>query len=370
MAAVTDLQIPDIQKELQKIADQQKEDGPRRASLFTLILFAPSSKRVAHLQKYRDKILEKFPCRVIFIQADEEAEQPYFHVKVSSIMCGDQNGGGSDPIACDEITIEASNSELFRIPFIVFPNLIPDLPSYLLWGKNPFDEKDVFPALQPYITRVVFDSECSDNLHLFCEEMLANLNLSKVELMDINWALVSNWRDMICQLFSTPEKVEQLASIKSITITYNDNEAENRQHSAIRALYLQGWLASRLKWQYDQIEKNDRNFIISYSAQGSPLIVTLSPQAYLDLPIGALSSIEITTKAGDSYFIARKLNLSQVVVHESSYEKCALPFTLPLPSVHKGLNFMKEIFFKQLGNHYRGTLKMISQIDYKVLSSK
>lgn len=371
MSAAPDIQIPNIEKELKQIADQSREKKLLKASLFTLILFAPSRNRIAYLQEYLDTILEKFPCRILFIQTDDLQEKPYLHVTVSSVECGRGNQGQEgSAIACDQITIKASRSELYRVPFIILPYLIPDLPIYSLWGQNPFEEQDIFPVLKPYITRVVFDSECSDNLQLFCKEMQKNLDMLKVDLMDINWALVSNWRDMLSQLFSTPEKLEGLLRCNSLTITYNDNTIDSRQHPAIRAIYLQGWLASRLGWHYDKIERVDRNFNIYYTSQNNPVVVTLSSQSYPDQPIGALSSIEFTATNGCSYLIARKPNLSQVVIHESSYEKCEMPFSLALPSVHSGLTFMKEIFFKELGIHYRGMLRMISQIDYKTINNK
>ena len=150
-------------------------------------------------------------------------------------------------------------------------------------------------------------------------------------------------------------------------ITYNDAKKDTFQHPEIRPIYLQGWLAARLKWNYYGIETYQHNTIISYTTQTYPAIVVLYPQSHKDLASGAIISIELTSVDGYSFYISRKQSLSQVVVHESSPEKCELPYTLPLPDVHQGLTFMKEIFYHSLVDHYQDMLKIIAHMDQVVL---
>jgi glucose-6-phosphate dehydrogenase assembly protein OpcA len=354
-----DIQIPDIEKELNRQWAVQKKEKDTKACLFTLIIYASSQKKIHYLQELINSILDKFPCRIIFIQAENESKTSYFRVNVSNIVSGQSS------VRCDQIVIEASQDQLFRVPFLVIPHIVSDLPVYLLWGQNPFEERDLFPYFQKYARRVIFDSECADDIKSFCDEMLANLGVIKMDVMDINWALVSNWRDLLAEIFDTPEKLEQLYACKSIIINYNDPKTPVSQHPEIRALYLQGWLASTLKWKYQNIERFENSLIISYVGKIHPVIVALTPQQNPTLPPGAILSIEMTTTTGYSYGIYRKDNLPQVVLHVSSKNSCELPFTLALPNVHKGLVFMREIFFESLGEHYKETLKNISQLDFK-----
>lgn len=360
MSNSIDIKIPDIEKELDKLWESPKEKKQIKACLFTLIIYAHEPRRIKYLQDLVDTILDKFPCRIIFIKADNTAKQNYLHVNVANVLSGKE----STPIACDQITIEASKSQLFRIPYIVIPHIVPDLPVYLLWSQTPFEEHDIFPALQPYASRVIFDSECSDNLNRFCQEMQLNLDVLKMDVMDINWALVSNWRDMLVQLFDTPQKLDFLKDCKSLTISYNDTKTETLQHPEIRAMYLQGWIASRLQWKYVSSDSFQNSLIISYTMEQHPHIVALSPHTHPELPPGAIVSIEINSTDGRSYYVARKQSLSQAVVHYSSRETCELPYTLPLPDVHRGLTFMKEIFYHKLSDHYREMLSMISNLDH------
>lgn len=358
MSNSVDIRIPDIEKELEKLGETPKEKQQIKACLFTLIIYAHEPRRIKYLQDLVNTILDKFPCRIIFIKADDKASHDYFHVNVANVSSGQE----STMVACDQITIDTSRSQLFRVPYIVVPHIIPDLPVYLLWSQTPFEEQDIFPAIQPFASRVIFDTECSDNLNRFCQEMLLNLEVLKMDIMDINWALLSNWRDVLVQMFDTPQKIDFLKNCKSLNITYNNAKTETLQHPEIRAIYLQGWLASRLKWKYRSVESLDNTKLITYLSPELPIIIALCPQGHPDLPPGAIISLEITSNDGRSYHVARKQSLSQVVVHCSSLEKCELPYSLPLPDVHRGQTFLKEIFFHKLSDHYPEMLRMIANL--------
>jgi len=362
MTEALDIQIPDIEKSLEKLCESPKDKKQIKACLFTLIIYAHEPRRIKYHQELIDNILDKFPCRIIFIQGENQPGK-HLHVDVANVTSGREG----TMVVCDQITIKSSQSELARVPYIVVPHIVPDLPVYLLWSQTPFKEHIIFPALQPYASRIIFDSECSEDLHQFSEEMLHNLNMLKMDVMDINWALVSNWRDMLGQLFDTPSRLSVLQKCKSLRITYNDAKTEMSYHPAIRAIYLQGWLASRLKWNYCNTEKIDGMTIISFTTKEHPSIVALCAQTDDKLPPGAIIAIELDTIDGYTFYISRKQSLSQVVVHISSHEQCELPYTLPLPDVHQGMTFIKEIFYQKLSDHYCDMLKIISKMDSTAL---
>ncbi|MEI8365486.1 MAG: glucose-6-phosphate dehydrogenase assembly protein OpcA [Parachlamydiaceae bacterium] len=361
---LTDIKIPNIEKELSVSATLFKDSATSpKSCLFTLIIFARETRRVNYMQDFINTILDKFPCRIIFIQGDDQSASSYCHVNVSSVISGKSSGSVESTVVCDQIVIQASQDQFFRIPFIVTPHIVPDLPVYLLWGQNPFDETEIFPHLQTYASRVIFDSECSDDLSLFCQEMRENLNALNMDIMDVSWALISSWRDVLTQLFDTPEKIKQLCSIKSVVIRYNGCTTDTMLHPEIRALYLQAWLACRLQWKYNKIEHLNNTIIIGYSSRLHPSVVAVVPETHPELPPGAINAIEITLLDGQSYLLMRKPNTSQALIHVSSRETCELPFTLSLPNVHKGMTFMREIFFSKLGEHYSQMLNVLSEIE-------
>lgn len=371
MTQPIDINIPDIEKELSKLWKQAEDQKQAKACLFNLVIYANEAKRVKFLQEFSDNILAKFPCRLIFIHSDQLATKSYFSVDVSTVMSG--NIENRSTIACDQILIRASKDQLFRVPFIIIPHLERDLPIFLLWGQNPLEDHVIYPALQPYATRVIFDSECSDNLNLFCKEMLMGMDSLGIDAIDLNWALISNWRDMLRQLFSGQEMISKLQNCKSIIINYNDCKdhpelhTESLRYPEIRAIYLQGWLASRLKWRFRSLEIFKTSTIINYFSPITEVTVALSPMENPELPPGTILSMEFTMKDGSSYEIIRKEKLSQVVVHSFNENECQLPFTLPLPSSHKGMNFIQEIFYNPAGEQFDQMIELVSKLDFDLI---
>jgi glucose-6-phosphate dehydrogenase assembly protein OpcA len=359
MNTTQDIQIVNIEGELARLWESRSEKNQIKACLFTLIIYAPDERRANYLREMIPAIIEKLPCRIFFIQCDKRPGQDYLHVNASYLT---SNKGGS-PVICEQITIETSQNQLFRVPFILVPHLVPDLPIYLLWGQNPADEKEILPHIQRFASRLIFDSECFDNLQRFSQKMVEEIDSHKMNIMDINWALMSNWRDILYQIFDTPEKIQQLDSSQTIQISYNDSKTEFVQHPEIRSLYLQAWLAAQLKWNFQGMETIDGEHYLIYSNNAHQQVnIKLCPQIQSELPTGAILSIEISTYTGHFYFMSRKPKLAQVLVHTSSQEKCELPYTLSLPSVHLGFAFIKEIFYQSISSHYRNMLQTISRI--------
>lgn len=357
-----DIQVANIEEELSKFKETNGGKSQIKACLFNLIAYAIDSTRANYIAELIHTIIEKFPCRIIFIKADAEASHDYLHTEVS-IVSSQQ---GKTVIACDQIAINVSKSQLHRVPFLILPHLVPDLPIYLLWGQNPIEENQILPKIQQYATRLIFDPECSENLQLFSKNLLEKIDsFHNLELMDINWALISNWREILAQIFNTPEKIYQLNASKSINIVYNDHKTEFLKHPEIRANYLQGWLATQFQWKFIKCSFANGKRIITYSNKDSQdITVTLCPKIHTDLPTGAIIEIEVATKDNHFCVISLMQKLSQVVVHASTLEKCELPFTLTLPNIHRGFSFMKEIFYYPMSNHYRQMLETISQIEY------
>ena len=361
MNETVDIQVANIEDELNKLRAATKAKNQIKACLFNLIIYTIDARRTNYLQELVRTIIEKFPCRIIFIRGDAESTQDYLRTEVSNVTT--EQGGMV--IACEQITINVSQSQMHRVPFLILPHLVSDLPIHLLWGQNPMDENLILPQFQKYATRLIFDSECSENLQNFSRQLLDKMDtFDKIEMMDINWAFTSNWREIIVQIFDTQDKICQLSSSRTVNIVYNDHKTEFLKHSEIRAIYLQGWLAAQLQWKFVKSEILNGKRILTYQSQDNQLVtIALCPKILTDLPPGAILEVEIATKDNHFCSISRKQKLPQVVIHASTLEKCELPFTLPLPNIHRGFTFMKEIFYYSLSDHYRNMLQTIAQIE-------
>lgn len=366
MTSAVDIRIPDIEKELRTLWNSSLANKQLKASLFTILIYARASRRVQYFHDLVDSILDRFPCRIIFIHADDATERSYLHVSVSNLSSS--TGPKPGNIACDNIAIQTSIDQLERIPFLVTPHIVPDLPLYLLWGESSFSDNVIFKHFAPFATRIIFDSGSADKLSRFCLVMQDSLKHLNVDLMDINWALLSNWRDLLYQLFQSRDRLCELGNAKSIKILYQQHEDPVLQHGAIRSLYLQGWLAARLNWQFLSAEKSRNTLAISYLNQSKePLVVSLESVSQEDLAIGSINEMKIETPL-HSFLLKRKPKIAQVEVMVSSQDTCDIPFSLPLPNVHRGLPFLKEIFYKPLGDHYGQMLKSLALLDANILN--
>ena len=194
--------------------------------------------------------------------------------------------------------------------------------------------------------------------------MEANLNLLRMDLMDMHWALLGSWRDLLTTIFDRPEKVQLLKNCKSVQIAYNSIKTASIKHPDLRSIYLQAWLASRLGARFRKAEFLGQNLLISYFGEENPLVVALEPRIDKQYYPGTILELIMTFTSGDSYSITPKPAVSQALIHEESALTCALPYTLPLPNVFSGITFLNELLYQNVGEHYRKMLRMISHLQF------
>ena len=324
--------------------------------LFNLIIYTHENRRSDYFQHIVKAFIEKYPCRVIFIKSSKELKQDF--LEASTVFDKTLDG------TCDQFAINVSQSLLHKVPFVILPKLIPDLPIYLVWGQNPTSDNEILPHLQKLATRFVFDSECAKDLRDFSSKMLEKIAELKIDFMDVSWADISGWRDAISQTFHSPEKLEYLQQCIRLLIKYNNVESEIIQHSAIQAIYLQGWLAAQLGWKFEAITYNDE-IILTYKLPQSTLEVVLQPQDRPTLDRGSVFEVEFQgmNEVKTTMTLAEKQ--SKVMVYLSTPEKCELPFSHPVPDLSKGLTAMKEVFYYRVSKHYTNMLKVLKQIPWK-----
>lgn len=341
---------------LMKIDKTREEKNDIKGYLFNLIVYTQEKRRAKYFQHIVQPFIEKYPCRVIFIECGEEFKKN--HLEASTVFEKKFNG------SCDHYAIKVSSSLLPKVPFVLLPKLIPDLPIYLVWGQNPTSDNEILPQLEMLATRLVYDSECAKDLKEFSSKMLNKITQLKIDFMDVSWANISGWRDAIAQTFHSPEKLKYLQQCDRLIVKYNNLESGLLQHSAIQAIYLQGWLAAQLEWKFESISYNDE-ITLTYSLPNSTLDVILQPQERATLNQGRVFELELrgVNELKTTMTLAEKQ--SKVMVYLSTPEKCELPFSHPIPDLSKGLTAMKEVFYYRASLHYSNMLKLLKQIPWK-----
>lgn len=325
-----------------------------RACLFNLIVYTHEARRTAYFIAMIKMIRKQFPCRIIFITANTSAKNDEFKVSTSLEENSEKSGG-----LCDQIFIEASGQYIQRIYFVLFPLFVPDLPIYLLWGEDPTKDYTILPHLENFATRLIFDAEATEDLQQFSRDMLNRMHSSSFQIVDMNWARIEGWREVLAQIFDSPERFDQLAKANSIEIFYNNTPSELFIHPDTQAVYLQAWLASRLKWQFLRVEKEDESLIIHYQSNTQPHSIRLTPAIDSKFESEDILGIEVLGDKGYECHMKR-IRSEQVKVQASNQSQCELPFLLLMPTLRSGRNFMQEIFFQKMSDHYESMLHLIS----------
>jgi glucose-6-phosphate dehydrogenase assembly protein OpcA len=350
-----EIQIADIEQALKQQREREEAANQIPASLFNLILYCHEPERFAYFQDFVRGIIDKFPCRVIMILGDKDPSHNLLKVSVNNLI----TTKGDLTVACDQIHIDVTASQMVRVPFIILPHLIADLPIYLFWGQDPTQERDILPYLQPYATKLIYDSVCVDQLPTFSRAILAMMAKSNMTFSDRNWAAISGWRELLARTFDNQEKIFQLHAAKAVRIVYNDSTAEGMRHPEIRALYLQAWLAAQMEWKFLEASQDMQKIIYSNSVH--QIQVDLTPRKSSMTTPGTI--LEVNVETPEILFeIARSDHLPQAVVHISTPQECAMPFSLPLPDAKKSSYFLRELFYKGAGTHYRQALIKIGEM--------
>lgn len=326
-----------------------------RACLFNLIVYTFKSDKSEYFKEIVNLIIRQFPCRVIFIEAVQNSSSTEKSLKNQEITTRE--------ISWDRLFIQVSEENLARVPFLILPLLIPDLPIYLLWGHDPCTENTILPHLEKLATRLIFDSEATSDLQQFCLKLLEHLNNSPVQIMDMNWARISGWREILLQIYDSPERLEQLAAAKKIRIHYNSSSNSNGLQPETQAIYLQAWLASCLGWSWDGPKVQPKKNSLRYSStKGKHEIHFLNIS---DPSFAAEEILEIEVEGCNDYACSlRRTDGHHVEVKASNQFQCELPCTLLMPRLDSGKNLVQEIFYQKTSNQYLAMLKLISSIKW------
>jgi len=343
----------EIERELIKIWEGLAKQNKMRACLFNLIVFNSLSERTDYIRKIVQKVVEKFPCRTLFISSDPDSSHPYLKTAVSVVTPQSEESS----IACDQIDIGVSGSAIDRVPYLILPHIIPDLPVYVLWTEDPSKDHPLFDPLIKLATRVIFDSESADSLLEFSQTLLNLHETTKMDIADLNWARTQGWRELITATFASEERLSQLEKLSSLTITYNARETQFFCHLKIQAMYLLAWISSRLDWDFLNANPNLHFEFKGVEAQ-------ILSENWNQLDPGAIISLNLRTREDHFFQAARIPELyHHVKIHIVSKEKCDLPYQFVLGQTAIGQSLVKEICTKGTSVHYLEMLRNLNHLD-------
>jgi hypothetical protein len=114
------------------------------------------------------------------------------------------------------------------------------VPTVLWWTGTKVEDIPHFRALLPHASMLIVDSSgAAVDTSALRRVATFHRDHPEVVLRDLAWLRLQPWQEMIANFFDDPRVLDELFSIRALGIT-SGSEAE--------ALYLGGWLASRLGW--------------------------------------------------------------------------------------------------------------------------
>jgi glucose-6-phosphate dehydrogenase assembly protein OpcA len=325
-----------IESKLMSKWEELAKENKVRACLFNLIVFNRFSERTDYFRTIVQKVVDKFPCRVLFISEDPASKKDEIKVAVDVILQGPET-------ACDLIDFGVSGSEIDRIPFVLLPHILPDLPVTLLWSENPSTSHALLDPLLKLADRVIFDSELIGNLLTYSKTILSIKQSYKIDVADLNWARCEGWRDLIANLFNSDERIAELRAIKSLDITHNGSDQG-------QSLFLTAWLSARMKWKLKTKQENLYQF--------GATTVRIQAATWPKLGPGTLIGIKLQSNL---LFECERIpdRYHYVEIHISSPEHCDLPYQVLLGQTATGQSFVSEICRKGTSSHYLETLQLL-----------
>ncbi|MCH9610592.1 MAG: hypothetical protein S4CHLAM81_04340 [Chlamydiales bacterium] len=347
--AANEIEIINIEKELTRLWDQELGQNKTRASLFNLIIYVPQGQRIKLFDSIVDNVVNKFPCRVLMISSEERGNSDKLQTAVSSHTIGS--------IYCEIIRIEVAGKYKERVPFLVIPNIQADLPVYMLWTQDPLSDNPIFPKLARISNRIIFDAESTANLQKYSQKLLEVKKNFSADVGDLNWSALAPWRKLLAETYNDAKMLEHLREASDIRITYNKKVSPLHPHTEIEAAYLQAWIASRMQWKLKSQ--------LTYMNEKDKVKVAIET-ASVDLPAGAIVSLEIVSKKSGGHLICtRDPNSCQVHVQFSDNEKCQLPVCHILTGAEEGQEIINEIFYPASMEHFCSALTMLSNTKWK-----
>ncbi len=210
--------------------------GPSEAAasvaMMNFLVFIDDPKHRAWVLERAARVAEKHPCRLIVL--DSTSRDSGVDVTTSA-----RDGGGA-VVVNERVDVGVATTGHAAIISLTQELSVPDIPTVLWWTGGRLLQSRTFSGLAQNATTVLVDSSgkvCGDEAIRELGEFVTRF--PSVVLHDLAFMRLAPWQNTIAQFFDDPALREDLFSLSSLEIE-SGSDAE--------ALYLAGWLGSRLSW--------------------------------------------------------------------------------------------------------------------------
>jgi glucose-6-phosphate dehydrogenase assembly protein OpcA len=179
------------------------------------------------------RIADKHPSRLIVLDATRD--------DAGADVSAAAREGSESTVVGERLDLAVGGLDHLTICSVTRALCVADIPTVLWWTSSHVLDNLVLNALTELATTLVVDSSGSARGGETIRELCAfRGRASQVTLRDLAFMRLAPWQDMIAQFFDDPALFADVFSLTQLEVDAG-SEAE--------ALYLAGWLGSRLSWR-------------------------------------------------------------------------------------------------------------------------
>lgn len=238
--------LRDIEKTLtslwQESADKEAGKPVIRASTINFVVLSHHPDQVESINKVVGEISDHHPSRIIVVLVDPESNANDISARVS-LQCH-LNAAMNKQICFEQVVLTTGTRGFFKLPGVILPLLLPDLPAFLWMADNQFHFIDDLHPLHGALDRLLIESPAMvENWPAFQKYRQKLLAIDEMMgISDLHWGYLTEWREAVAQFFDQPSRAEWLENIREITIH------QKQGGISTDGLFLAAWIASRMGW--------------------------------------------------------------------------------------------------------------------------
>ena len=247
--------VPTIEHELKELWEQMTEVSAEedqqaimRACVANLVVYNSAGERAGSVSPIIAEVTHQHPSRVIVLLPAPDSSKPSLDAMVTA-QCHPSERGRKQ-ICCEQIVIQAAGEDVSRLPSLVRPLVIPDLPVFLWWRDVPDFQNDLFTEFIQGSDRVILDStglaDAEEGLRTLAA--LMDETAQTTAFSDLSWCRLTPWRVRVAGFFDVPKCRPYLARLNRVEIESVGGGSAKRS-IPVHGLLLAAWLASRLNWK-------------------------------------------------------------------------------------------------------------------------
>jgi glucose-6-phosphate dehydrogenase assembly protein OpcA len=220
-------------------SDSGSDDGPRvsRLTLGTVVMVADADE-ASDLKAVCRELAAAHPSRVVIFLRENGAAAVVARV---AAMCHLPEPG-RPPVCSEVIVLRGGEAALERLPGLVLPLLLPDVPATLWWRSkavpSPLAARELAAGMERCLTQLA--------AHPAPAELWRALAPARHHVTDLDWWALVAWREGTAQLFDGHDAAVP-AGLDTVTV--RGAKGSRGPEGSHAAALLAGWAAGRLGWR-------------------------------------------------------------------------------------------------------------------------